>query len=141
MYGRESVADLKSLVTAKFSAVVDKGLASPHFSGDVMLAGQKPRLLKVVLPKLVTLSPQDWTEIIHLKLSGLIQYTARGFMSWILQVVPQKQTDSLVLQWPIEPQCGLYESLPTAYVSHLLGYAPPTTHELRPLLPSPPLPH
>jgi len=51
-------------------------------AGEVMLAGQRQRLIKVV---------------------------------------PQKQTDSLVLQWPIEAQCTLYESLPSSYLSHLLG--------------------
>jgi len=33
VYGRESIADLEALAVAKFSAVVDKGLEPPHFSG------------------------------------------------------------------------------------------------------------
>ena len=41
----------------------------------------------------------------------------------LIKVVPQKETDSLDLQWPIPPEQGLYRSRPCSYLSHLLGCA------------------
>ena len=42
----------------------------------------------------------------------------------LIKVVPQKETDSLTMQWPIPPQSELYATLPGGFLSHLLGYNP-----------------
>ena len=39
----------------------------------------------------------------------------------LIKVLPQKEINSITLQWPIPPQLGLYASLPCGYISHLLG--------------------
>ena len=39
----------------------------------------------------------------------------------LIKVVPQKETDSLRLQWPIAAQQGLYKTHPSSYLSHLMG--------------------
>jgi secreted Zn-dependent insulinase-like peptidase len=39
----------------------------------------------------------------------------------LIKVVPQKETDSLMMQWPIPPQCTQYQTLPSLYLSHLIG--------------------
>ena len=39
----------------------------------------------------------------------------------LVKVVPQKETDSLDLQWPIPPEQSLFRSRPCSYLSYLLG--------------------